>query len=113
MFYNIFLLVMTIMQHSRGYTDVWTKDVTEADFDAQGDKNTQVVYDAKVTPTYVTQYPPQQVGTPVSLVPPQTTGSYTPQVASPYPQPQVPIPYIQSQVAVTQPQTATNPYPQV
>lgn len=92
MFYNITLVVMAFRQHFRGNTGVWTKDVTEVDFNAVGFNNTsQVVYDPKVSPTtYATQYPP--VGTPIvaQQQQPQSPGSYIQPVSPSYPQSQAP-----------------------
>jgi len=84
MFYHITLVTLTFRQHLRGYTGVWTSDVTETDFDATGVNNTQVIYDSKASPTYPMQYPP--VGSPGIQQP--TTGSYMQPVASPYSQSQ-------------------------
>jgi hypothetical protein len=93
MAYNVTLIALTFRLHTRGHTRVWTQDVTDTDFTALRVDNSQIVYDPKVTATYATQYPPQ-VGSPVTVVQQQNTGSYTqqaypqPQVGGPYPQPQ-------------------------
>jgi len=109
MFYNVFLVTLTVRQHLRGNTCVWTKDVIETDFSA--------VYENKLSPTYPNQYPP--AGSPIVQ---QTTGSYTQQAAgpnqvvNPYPQPQAPSLYSQPQAQAATgsfTQTATSPYPQV
>ena len=93
----------------RGHTRVWTQDVTDTDFTALRVDNNQVVYDPKVSPAYVTQYPPQ-VGSPVPVVQQQNAGSY-PQQA--YPQSQVGSPYAQPQGTMPQTGAGTSPYAQV
>ena len=90
MSYCVALFSLSLRQHLRGNTGIWTKDVTETDFAAVGaNSNPQMAFDNKV---YSNQYPP--AGTPVA--PQHTAGSY---VSSPYPQPHD--------------QTGTSPYPQV
>ena len=111
--YCSLLSILTIRQHLRGNTGIWTKDVTEADFTAVGGNNPQIVYDNKAA--YPNQYPP--AGTPI--IPQQTPGSYT-QAGVPYQpgSPQAPGLYNQPPGATgsfthPQGQTGSSPYPQV
>lgn len=120
LFYNALLATLTFRQHLRGNTGIWTKDVTEVDFNAVGGHTTQIVFENKGATTYPNQYPPG--GAPI-VVQQHTAGSYTQagvpyQTPSPYPQQQPPSLYTQPQGTTgsfsshPQPQTG-NPYPQV
>jgi len=111
------LFTLTFRQHLRGNTGVWTRDVTETDFTAEGgNRDPQIVYDNKIS--YPNQYPPA-----VSpVIPQQTAGSYM-HAGVPYQggNPNQPQPlYTQPQAQTgsfthphAQVQTGPNPYPQV
>lgn len=68
MFYHITLSTLTLRQHMRGYTAVWTGDVTETDFNATGGG-----YNTEDTSTVALT----NVGAPVSIAQQQNAGSYT------------------------------------